>query len=148
MRRFRFDVDWEGVFFVISWLLVFAIVIFSMTGCGSMKEYQESVRVDTVFLSSVEVRVDSVYRDRYRNVYVAGDTVHDVVTEFLTRYVFRDRVDTVYRVSVDSVVSEVVVSGDCERSWYDRFCSWGFWILVVVVLIWVVLRVVRFFVSR
>jgi len=142
MGRNDYKIDWRGVLFVVCWVVVMTLIVFSMMGCVSQKEYRESVSVDTVYVVKSDVRVDSVWVDRYRNIYVSGDTVHDVFTEYLTKYVFRDRIDTIYKVSVDSVVSEVVVSGDCERSGYDKFCSWWFWISLVVIIVWVVWKVV------
>lgn len=122
--------------------LLFVLVAVSLLSCGIRKEYVQESKGDTIFLSKTDVRYDSVYVDRYRNVYVSGDTVHDEV--YLTEYklVYRDRTDTVYERSVD--VREVKsVERVNERSGYDRFVSWGFWVLVVVLLLWVAWRVVK-----
>lgn len=152
MRNNRFDIDWEGVLFVVTLVIVFCIIAMSMMGCGVSRELRERVSSDTVYVASREVRVDSVWVDRYRNVYVSGDTVHDVRYEVKEKYVFLDRVDTLLHTVVDSVFVEKETSGGTAghvgRSWYDRFVSWGFWILLALALGYATFRVVKWVVKK
>lgn len=100
-----------------------------MCACNSPKvvtliEYRDRVQNDTVRLT------DSVYVSRY--VREKGDTVF--VTDTLFKIKYRDKVREVQ--VHDSIPYEVQVQVPVHvRSGYDKFTSWAFWIVVVLVLI-------------
>ena len=100
-----------------------------MCACKTQKplivtEYRDRIERDTV------TRVDTVYRARY--VREKGDTVF--VTDTLFKYVYKDRVQEVYK--HDSIPYEVQIEVPVRvRNGYDRFTSWGFWIFVILLLI-------------
>lgn len=87
-------------------------------------EYRDRLQIDTVTLT------DSVYVSRY--VREKGDTVF--VTDTLFKFKYRDKIKELQ--VHDSIPYEVQVEVPVRvRSGYDRFTSWFFWIVVVLVLI-------------
>ena len=107
--------------------LLFLALFLSLTGCKTqtvvVPEIREITTHDTI------VRVDSVYRAHY--IREKGDTVF--VTDTVLKYVFKDKVQIVNK--IDSVPYAVeVVKEVHKRNGYDRFVSWGFWVLLVLLL--------------
>ena len=102
-----------------------------LTGCKSqpvvVTEYRDRVKHDTI----ERERVDSVRVVRY--VYVKGDTVHITDTVEKYRNVWRDRVQMEYVRDSVPYVQEVQVPVRM-RNGYDRFTSWGFWLLILLEL--------------
>lgn len=110
----------------------FAVILISvfLAACAQTKtvtvtEYRDRVVTDTVEM----LRVDSVYVSRW--IKQKGDTIilHDTIfkyrvlhdTETLTEYVH------------DSIPYQVEVTKEVrKRNVYDRFTSWGFWILALL----------------
>lgn len=117
-------------------LLLAALLLCS---CGSIRFVPvERVRTDTTYLT--RVRHDSIYvRD---SIYVLqkGDTVTKTVYRY--RYLYRDRVDTLYKSRTDTTVVHDVEYRDKPERWYDtgfrrlgQLCvlallSWLLWCLV------------------
>ena len=102
-------------------------VMILMSGCKTqtviVPEIREVTTHDTI------VRVDSVYRAHY--IREKGDTVF--VTDTVLKYAFKDKVQIVLK--TDSVPYAVeVVKEVHKRNGYDRFVSWGFWVLVALLL--------------
>lgn len=107
--------------------LLFLALFLSLTGCKTqtvvVPEIREITTHDTI------VRVDSVYRAHY--IREKGDTVF--VTDTVLKYAFKDKVQIVNK--IDSVPYAVeVVKEVHKRNGYDRFVSWGFWVLLVFLL--------------
>lgn len=110
----------------------FAVILISvfLAACAQTKtvtvtEYRDRAVTDTV----EKLRVDSVYVSRW--IKQKGDTIilHDTIfkyrvlhdTETLTEYVH------------DSIPYQVEVTKEVrKRNGYDRFTSWGFWILALL----------------
>lgn len=100
-------------------------------------EYRDRLQIDTVTMT------DSVYVSRY--VREKGDTVF--VTDTLFKFKYRDKVKEI-RVH-DSIPYEVQVQVPVRvRNGYDRFTSWFFWIVVVLVLIRLVWWIVKKYYLR
>ena len=110
-------------------------VLLLLSACAVPKvvtvtEYRDRVERDTVTLR------DSVTRDRF--VYIQGDTVHDI--QVLERIKYRDRVKTIE--VHDSIPYPVTVEVPVHvRSGYDRFASWGFWILLALIAVAIAWRI-------
>lgn len=107
--------------------LLFLALFLSLTGCKTqtmvVPEIREITTHDTI------VRVDSVYRAHY--IREKGDTVF--VTDTVLKYAFKDKVQIVNK--IDSLPYAVeVVKEVHKRNGYDRFVSWGFWVLLVLLL--------------
>ena len=107
-----------------------------LVGCKTIQQQtavhnRDSVRVEVRLDSIYIYEHDSIWRDRWRQ----GDTVFVTVEKWKTRY--RDKLrevhDTIAVVKTDSVTT--VVSVPRPRTGYDRFCSWFFWIVVVLLLL-------------
>lgn len=119
-------------------LLFLIICACALCACRATKvvtvtEYRDRVTHDTL------TRTDSVYVARY--VREKGDTVF--VTDTLFQFKYLDKVRDVY--VHDSVPYEVQVQVPVRtRNGYDRFTSWGFWILAILLL----LRVAWWFVKK
>ena len=88
-------------------LLLAALLLCS---CGSVRYVPvERVKTDSTYLT--RVRHDSIY------VYQKGDTVTKTVERW--RYLYRDRVDTLYMSRVDTVTVHDVEYRDKPERWYD-----------------------------
>lgn len=103
-----------------------------LTGCKSqpvvVTEYRDRVTHDTI----ERERVDSVRVSHY--VYMKGDTVHVTDTVEKYRNLWRDRVQVEYVRDSVPYVQEVQVPVRI-RNGYDRFTSWGFWLLILLMLV-------------
>ena len=110
----------------------FAVILISVfwTACAQTKtvtvtEYRDRVVTDTV----EKLRVDSVYVSRW--IKQKGDTIilHDTIFKYL---VLHDT-ETVKEYVHDSIPYQVEVTKEVrKRNGYDRFTSWGFWILAIL----------------
>ena len=120
----------------------FLAFVLLLTCCKSPRivtvtEYKERVTHDTI----ERERVDSVRVVRY--VREKGDTVHVIDTVEKFRNVWRDRVQVEYVRDSVPYVQEVKVPVR-TRNGYDRFTSWGFWALLLLL----VLRIAWWFVKK
>lgn len=108
---------------------LYLIICVCVCACKSpkvvtMTEYRDRLQIDTVTLT------DSVYVSRY--IREKGDTVF--VTDTLFKFKYRDKIKELQ--VHDSIPYEVQVEVPVRvRSGYDKFTSWFFWIVVVLVLI-------------
>lgn len=92
----------------------------------TVPQTHDSVRVQ------MEVRVDSIWRDRWHTEYVKGDTVHIFDSVYVDRFRWRDRVDSI---AVHDTIPYEVQVPTRMRNGYDRFTSWGFWIMILLLAI-------------
>lgn len=111
----------------VSAAVAFMAFLLSMQGCKTqtviVPEIRELVTHDTIS------KTDSVYVAHY--IREKGDTVF--VTDTVLKFKYLDKVQIVQK--TDSVPYAVeVVKEVHKRNGYDRFVSWGFWILVVLLL--------------
>jgi hypothetical protein len=117
----------------------FAVIAISLllAACASTKtvtvtEYRDRVLTDTVTVT--ELRVDSVYLSHVEKQ--RGDTIHVRDTIFKYRILHDTQAETKLEYVHDSIPYPVeVVKEVRKRNGYDRFTSWGFWILAVLILI-------------
>lgn len=105
----------------------FLALFLCMTGCKTqtvvVPEIREITTHDTI------VRVDSVYRAHY--IREKGDTVF--VTDTVLKFKYLDKVQIVQKTDSMPYAVEVVKEVH-KRNGYDRFVSWGFWVLLVILL--------------
>lgn len=117
-------------------LILYAVMALMLAACTAPKtitvtEYRDLVRFDTVTVE--RDRVDSTYKAHY--LYHQGDTVHQVDTIYKYRIKYVDKMQTQYVTVHDSIPYKVdVVKEVRKRNGYDRFTSWGFWILAFLIL--------------
>lgn len=105
---------------VVFFMVVVAVVFVGCkTASAPLVEYREKVMHDTI------EKVDSVYVSRW--IRERGDTVW--MTDTLFKFKYLDKY--VYICTHDSVPYEVPVPVRM-RNGYDRFTSWGFWILALL----------------
>ena len=110
----------------------FAVILISvlLAACAQTKtvtvtEYSDRVVTDTV----EKLRVDSVYVSRW--IKQKGDSIifHDTIFKYR---VLHDT-ETVKEYVHDSIPYNVEVTKEVrKRNGYDRFTSWGFWILALL----------------
>ena len=92
-------------------------------------------------------RVDSTYKAHY--LYHQGDTVHQVDTIYKYRIKYVDKMQTQYVTMHDSIPYKVdVIKEVRKRNGYDRFTSFGFWILAFIILTRVAWWIFKTFYSR
>ena len=110
----------------------FAVILISvfLAACAQTKtvtvtEYRDRVVTDTV----EKLCVDSVYVSRW--IKQKGDTIilHDTIFKYRVLY----DTETVKEYVHDSIPYQVEVTKEVrKRNGYDRFTSWGFWILALL----------------
>lgn len=113
-----------------------------LTGCkGSQPavvvQYRDRVLHDTIH----DARIDSVYK--YEFIKEKGDTVWRIDSVLAFRVLYRDRVQVEHVRDSVPYVQEVQVPVR-KRNGYDRFTSWGFWVLFLLL----VLRIAWWFVKK
>ena len=117
-------------------LIALLILAATLGGCRSVKTAQVSVVHDTVRVFHVKHFRDSVFIDRYHTEKEQGDTVLIRDSVFGYRWKYLTQTDTLY---ISKNASDTIIQTETktvkERSGYDRFVSWGFWILVVIFLL-------------
>ena len=112
----------------------FAVILISvfLAACAQTKtvtvtEYRDRVVTDTV----EKLRVDSVYVSRW--IKQKGDTI--ILHDTIFKYRVLHDTETVKEYVHDSIPYQVEVEVTKEvrkRNGYDRFTSWGFWILALL----------------
>ena len=108
----------------------FAVILISvfLAACAQTKtvtvtEYRDRVVTDTV----EKLRVDSVYVSRW--IKQKGDTI--ILHDTIFKYRVLHDTETVKEYVHDSIPYQVEVEVR-KRNGYDRFTSWGFWILALL----------------
>jgi len=147
-------IDIGGIIFVIAWTL-FMCFLFLFCGCSTSKEYRNSVNVqhDTIRIVQKEYKVDSVWRDRVQLIEVKGDSVYVRDSIFVEKWRYRTNTDTLWKLQFiyqsDTVnIENTTPIVKYERSGYDKFVSWGFWILVALILSFILWKIIRTFVLK
>lgn len=110
----------------------FAVILISvfLSACAQTKtvtvtEYSDRVVTDTVEM----LRVDSVYVSRW--IKQKGDTI--ILHDTIFKYRVLHDTETVKEYVHDSIPYQVEVTREVrKRNGYDRFTSWGFWILALL----------------
>ena len=109
----------------------FAVILISvfLEACAQTKtvtvtEYRDRVVTDTV----EKLRVDSVYVSRW--IKQKGDTI--ILHDTIFKYRVLHDTETVKEYVHDSIPYQVEITKEVrKRNGYDRFTSWGFWILAL-----------------
>lgn len=116
--------------FLLIWAIALIIIVM-LVGC---KQVQTVVEYRDHYVHDTTQVVDSIYQDRVHYISVKGDTVFKTDSVFLYKYKYLDR--NVVEYVHDSVPYPVeVIVEKHVRSGYDKFCSWFFWIVVVLALL-------------
>ena len=118
---------------------IIAFILACFTSCAGSKVVTVTEYKDRIVHDTMQV-VDSVYRNQIRIMYMEGDTtyVHDSV--FLYKYKYLNHDVNVY--VHDSIPYPVEVEKIVRRrNGYDKFVSWGFWSLLVMLVVAIVIRV-------
>lgn len=110
----------------------FAVILISvfLAACAQTRtitvtEYRDRVVTDTV----EKLRVDSVYVSRW--IKQKGDTI--ILHDTIFKYRVLHDAETVKEYVHDSIPYQVEVTKEVrKRNGYDRFTSWGFWILALL----------------
>lgn len=110
----------------------FAVIVISLllAACAQTRtitvtEYRDRVVTDTV----EKLRVDSVYVSRW--IKQKGDTI--ILHDTIFKYRVLHDTETVKEFVHDSIPYQVEVTKEVrKRNGYDRFTSWGFWILALL----------------
>lgn len=111
-------------------LILYAVLAIMLAACAQTKtvtvtEYRDRVVTDTV----EKLRVDSVYVSRW--IKQNGDTI--ILHDTIFKYRVLHDTETVKEYVHDSIPYQVEVTKEVrKRNGYDRFTSWGFWILALL----------------
>lgn len=115
-------------------LFIIIVIAVSLPSCKTTQGYVKETKSDTIFLSKTDYVRDSVFVDRYNNIYVSGDTVYNTERETIYKWKLWQVTDTVYKTNNEVKIEEKKVV-EYRRNGYDRFVSWGFWILVALIVL-------------
>lgn len=117
------------------------LLVFVVVGC---RVQRESIRAthDTITIKEYQLLHDSVFVDHYHNIYTKGDTVFKTDSIYRLMYKYEQIHDTLNISSTDTVTSVITKVAPSERSQYDKFVSWGFWILLLLILTYITIRVI------
>ena len=111
-------------FFAVILILVF-LAACAQTKTVTVTEYRDRVVTDTV----EKLRVDSMYVSRW--IKQKGDTI--ILHDTIFKYRILHDTETVKEYVHDSIPYRVEVTKEVrKRNGYDRFTSWGFWILALL----------------
>ena len=110
----------------------FAVILISvfLAACAQTKTVTVTEYLDRVVTDTVEkLRVDSVYVSRW--IKQKGDTI--ILHDTIFKYRVLHDTETVKEYVHDSIPYQVEVTKEVrKRNGYDRFTSWGFWILALL----------------
>lgn len=121
--------EWVLCIIYVCTAVCLTTLLLLQSSCSSPKivtvtEYRDRVLRDTL------TQTDSVYVSRV--IYEKGDTVHILDTIFKYKYLDKYKYEYVH----DSIPYPVEVQVPVRmRNGYDKFVSWGFWILIVLLLL-------------
>lgn len=106
-------------------LFVFLMLLLAVTGCTTTKYVPVEVTRDVYHNTTDTVR-DSIYHDVFHDVYVKGDTVYNNKTEYLYKWKYINKTDTL--VTVDSIPYIVTntekVYVEAELHWWQTALMW------------------------
>lgn len=146
------NIDIQGIIFVVLWTLFMCLLL---CRCSTSKEFHKTVDVqhDTIRITQTEYKIDSIWRDRVQLIEFKGDSVYIRDSIFVEKWRIRTNTDTLWKLQFIYQTDTVNIENTTpivkhERSGYDRFVSWGFWILVVLLILGVAWWVVKTFVLR
>lgn len=126
--------------------VVFIALFLSFIGCKHLPPPIPQAQRNSTH-TRTELRVDTLWRDRWHTVYIKGDTVfiHDSI--YFEKIKYRDRIDSV--MVRDSIPYPVEVTKEVRvRNGYDRFTARGFWIYTAIILAGLIFIVVRWYIKR
>ena len=110
----------------------FAVILISvfLAACAQTKTVTVTEYIDRVVTDTVEkLRVDSVYVSRW--IKQKGDTI--ILHDTIFKYRVLHDTETVKEYVHDSIPYQVELTKEVrKRNGYDRFTSWGFWILALL----------------
>ena len=138
-----------GCFPQVAVMFVVAIVVATLCSCKSSQvTVVERVRTDTCYIS--KEKKDSIYvRDSvFLHEYTKGDTIYVEKTRVNLVTQERLRIDTVYKVKLDSVPVPYPVVKEVNRlTWWQEIFAWAGGITLFVILAAVVIKLFPFKLS-
>lgn len=126
------------IFTILLAIIFFLCLVLAMVGCKTQplpviptnNSQRDSVRI--------EYKYDSIYIDRWHNIYTKGDTV------FVHDSIFRDRWrykhDSIYFASVDTIYQQITV--EKKSSQFLRNSGIALWVLLGILLLAVIIGIV------
>lgn len=123
----------QAAYIAINSTLLAILLALLLSSCSVQKPLvtksaRDSVRVET------QIRIDSVFRDRWHTEYIKGDTLHIIDSVFLDRWHFERKTDSVCVRDTIREPYEVQVPVR-KRNDYDRATARGFWILLAMLVL-------------
>jgi len=121
----------------IALLAIFiALVACSTTKTVVVPSTHDSVAVRTEFIH------DSIYIDNWHTIYQKGDTIYRTDSIVHIEYKFVSRGDTLRIHDSIPVIQEVpVVTNEVPK--FYRNCTIGFWIIIVLIILYIAWRIVK-----
>lgn len=119
-------------------LIFLCALALCLCACKTQVVTVPQIRTEYVHDTVTEHLTDSILQTRY--VYVKADTVHDV--QIVERIKWRDKVQVQRVETHDSIPYPVeVIKRVRSRNGYDYFTAYGFWILLAIVALAIVIRI-------
>lgn len=111
---------------IISAVLFLILILSACAPAKVVTEYRDR------YITKTELRIDSVWRDRWHTEYTRNDTVYIHDSVWVDRLHTDVRVDTVH--VRDSIPYQVEVTREVRvRNGYDKFTARGFWALLAII---------------
>ncbi len=126
--------------FILALLIIATLCIIS---CKTIKEIPvETIRTEIEYKDRLQI--DSVYIKDSIYVRQSNDTIY--VDKWQYKWIYKELIDTAYICHTDSVPYTVEVVKEVNRlSDFQRNCIWGFWILLVGIIVVIVLKIRKLF---
>jgi hypothetical protein len=119
-------------------LIFLCALALCVCACKTQVVTVPQIRTEYVHDTVTEHLTDSILQTRY--VYMKADTVHDV--QIVERIKWRDKVQVQRVETHDSIPYPVeVIKRVRVRNGYDYFTAYGFWILLAIVALAIVIRI-------
>lgn len=130
----------EKIYIAIQFALVAIAIAFfiSLVSCKTqsvvLPQKQDSIR------TTETIKYDSIYIDKWHTIKEKGDTIVFRDSIYITKFKYLTKHDTT--IIRDSIPYKVEVIKEVRRrNGYDKFVSWGFWILFAIVAVVITLGI-------
>jgi len=118
-------------------IIAFAILL---TSCKTTQPVVLPQTHDSIVIRT-ELRIDSVYIDRYHTEYIKGETIyiHDSFVDY--RYKVLTKTDSIVRIDSIPYPVEVQVVQEVVPAFYKN-CTIALWIFIALTFVAIVLRII------
>ena len=128
-----------------TYILAFLLSLV-LTACHTVQTIpmvETHTRTDTIMQHDTTLLRDSIYIAHYIDRFTKGDTIFIHTRDTIFRYAGTRTIERTRTITLkgDSVPYKVEVPVPVrQRNGYDRFTSFGFWLLLILIALWIAIR--------